>query len=65
MTSRMQRVVKKGTLKAHAFDRDDLDYWLGQSAEARISCVETLRRQYYGNAPRLQRVARVVRNPQR
>jgi len=43
----------------------DLEYWLGKTPQERISAVELLRRQQYGNRARLQRVARVIQLSQR
>jgi len=38
----------------------DLEYWLSKTPEERISAVEILRRQYYGNPERLQRTVRII-----
>ena len=58
----IKKVVKKQTLSEHSENsiQDDLEYWLGKSPRERIEAVEYLRRQYYGNSARLQRVARVI-----
>ena len=54
----IERVVSK-----HAIDEDstkrDLAYWLSRTPEERLSAVEILRRQYYGDSPRIQKVVRV------
>ena len=39
---------------------EDLAYWQNCTPEERISAVEILRRQYYGNSERLQRVCRII-----
>ena len=39
---------------------DDLSYWQNRPPDERISAVEILRRQYYGNSKGLQRVSRIV-----
>ena len=44
--------------------RDDLAYWLNKSPEERISTVEYLRRQYHGNAVRLQRTVKIIKQKQ-
>ena len=59
----MEKVIKKISLK----DRTnyDLEFWLSKTPEDRISAVEILRQQSYelenGNAPRLQRVIKRVK----
>ncbi len=42
-----------------------LAYWLGKTPAERVAAVETLRRQYYGNSARLQRVTRVIKRAPR
>ncbi len=61
----IQRLVKKHRLQERAATQDDLAYWLSKLTEERVATVDYLRRQYYGNATRLQRVARVVQHPPR
>ena len=61
----IQKVVKKYRLQERATTQDDLAYWLSKTPEERVATVDYLRRQYYGNATRLQRVARVVQRPPR
>jgi hypothetical protein len=41
--------------------RQNLQYWLSRTPEERLSAVEILRRQAYGNTQGLQRVVRVVK----
>ena len=59
----IQKVVKKHRLQERTTTQDDLAYWLSKTPEERVATVEYLRRQYYGNATRLQRVARVIQRP--
>jgi hypothetical protein len=59
----IQKIVKKHRLQDRTTTQDDLAYWLSKTPEERVAAVEYLRRQYYGNATRLQRVARVVQHP--
>ena len=61
----IQKIVKKHRLPDRAAPQDDLAYWLSKTPEERVATVDYLRRQYYGNAARLQRVARVVQRPPR
>jgi len=61
MSTRVEKVVERGSLGDPGGRDDDLRYWLAQSPEARLSCVEILRRQSYGDTPRLQRTVEVIR----
>ncbi len=61
----IQKIVKKYHLQERATTQADLAYWLNKTPEERVAIVDYLRRQYYGNATRLQRVARVVQRPSR
>ena len=61
----IQKIVKKHRLQEHTATQDDLAYWLSKTPEERVATVDYLRRQYYGNTTRLQRVARVVQRPPR
>jgi hypothetical protein len=56
----IQKVITKRK-KDDSSILDDLAYWQERSPEERISAVEILRRQYYGNSGRLQRVSRIVK----
>ena len=56
----------KPTVKKHNLDgfdeaKQNLEYWLSRSPEERLSAVEHLRKQAYGDLPRLQRVVRVLK----
>ena len=61
----IQKKVKKRGLREPASRNEDLAYWLSKTPEERVAAVEDLRRQYYGSAARLQRVARVIQRPPR
>ena len=55
----IERVVRIRKLDSDT-RREDLAYWLSRPLAERTAAVESLRRQYYGSAARLQRTARVV-----
>lgn len=59
----IEKAVKKRSLKDASSIQEDLAYWLSKKPAERIEAVEILRRQYFGNTARLQRVARVIRRP--
>ena len=61
----IKKVVFKRSLNEPSTSKRDLEYWLSKTPEERVSAVEFLRRQYYGNTGRLQRIARVVKRSQR
>jgi len=61
----IQKIVKKQHLHERTTTQEDLAYWLSKTPEERVATVDYLRTQYYGNATRLQRVARVVQRPPR
>lgn len=44
--------------------KENLEYWLSRPPEERLAVVDALRRQYYGDSQRLQRVVRVIRQAQ-
>ncbi|MCB0260442.1 MAG: hypothetical protein KDH97_16535 [Calditrichaeota bacterium] len=54
--------IKKLTDKDQILE--DLAYWLQKSPEERIAAVEFLRRQYYEDTPRLQRIVRIIQRIQ-
>jgi len=56
----IKKVVTKHRIKDINSIRNDLAYWLSKTPEERVSAVEYLRRQYYGNSTRLQRTARII-----
>lgn len=57
----MEKIVTRWELGDLAAAKADLAYWLSRSPEERLAAVEELRRRFYGDPPRLQRVARVFR----
>ena len=59
----IKKVITKKNIN-ESLIKEDLAYWLNKSPEERVSAVEYLRKQYYGNTARLQRSARVVQRPQ-
>ena len=61
----IEKVMTKTDLQEPQHGRADLSYWLKKTPEERVSAVEDLRRQYYGSALRLQRVARVIQRTAR
>lgn len=61
----MEKIVKIHTLKEHDSIAEDLKYWLSKTPQERLSAVEILRRQYYGDTARLQRVLRIVKREKR
>ena len=61
----IRKIVKKYRLQEWADTQDDLVYWRSKTPEERVATVDYLRRQYYGNATRLQGVARVIQRPPR
>ena len=61
----IQKVVTRRNVQELFSMQEDLAYWLSKTPQERIAAVDYLRRQYYGSAARLQRVARVVQRPPR
>ena len=55
--SMIKKIVKILNLKEKG---NDLSYWLSKSPKERIETVEILRKQYNGNAKRLQRVIKII-----
>ena len=63
------RLMIRKTVQKHRLDKDfeikqNLEYWLSRPPEERLAAVEFLRRQVYGDLPRLQRVVRVIKRSQ-
>jgi hypothetical protein len=56
----IERVVQVHRLDGCSEIRQNLEYWLSRPTEERLAAVEELRRQFYGDSQRLQRVARVI-----
>lgn len=61
----IRKVVRKYPVDSHSEIRQNLEYWLSRPAEERVAAVDELRRQFYGDSQRLQRVARVIRQEDR
>ena len=57
----IKKVVHKAKLSEHDEIKQNREYWLSKTPEERVSAVEILRRQVYGNSARLQRVAKVIK----
>jgi hypothetical protein len=55
----IEKVVRKERLSQFDEVKENLAFWLSKSPAERISAVEHLRRQWYGNPQRLQRTVRV------
>ena len=64
MKSMIRKVVQIHRMGSFSEIRQNLEYWLSRPPEERLTEVEELRREYYGDSPRLQRVARVVQQAQ-
>lgn len=61
----IQKTVTKRRVQALVSTKADVTYWLSKTPEERVVTVDYLRHQYYGNAARLQGVARVVQRSPR
>ncbi len=57
----IEKTVRKRKLNDPDQIREDREYWMSRPSSERISAVEILRRQYYGNTEGLQRVYRIVK----
>ena len=60
----IRKTVQKKDLDNYSEIRQNLEYWLSRPSEERLAAVDDLRREYYGDTHRLQRVARVVQQAQ-
>ena len=60
----IRKIVRKYDLDHYSEIKQNLEYWLSRPPEERLAAVDALRREYYGDLPRLQRVARVVQQTQ-
>jgi hypothetical protein len=61
----MEKKIKKTSLNNPKAVQEDLEYWLSRPPEERVSAVEVLRRQHYGDMGRIQKVIRKFRRPTR
>ena len=59
-----RKTVQKHDMDNYSEIRQNLEYWLSRPPEERLAAVDTLRRQYYGDSQRLQRVVRVIQQAQ-
>lgn len=57
----IEKIVRKRPLHDPSAQADDLAYWLSKTPEERLSAVEILRRQEYGEMGQMQRVVRIIR----
>ena len=57
-------MIKVAT-KVKRQDNSDLSFWLSKPVSERISCVETLRREYNGDSEGLQRIVKAVQRRKR
>jgi len=57
----IRKAVSKRKMERLDEAGQNLEYWLSRPVEERITAVEILRRQVYGDSPRLQRVVKVIR----
>ena len=60
----IRKTVQKHDLDNFSEIRQNLQYWLSRPPEERLEAVDALRREYYRDSHRLQRVARVVQQEQ-
>lgn len=58
----IRKVVVKRSLADRSADKEDIAYWLSRPPGERMEALERLRRHFYGNLPRLQRVARIIQH---
>jgi len=56
----IRKIVQIHRMDGYSEIRQNLEYWLSRPPEERLAAVEELRRAYYGDSHRLQRVARVI-----
>ncbi len=56
----IRKVAKLYHMAEYDEVRENLRYWLSCPPEERLAAVDELRRQFYGDSHRLQRVARVI-----
>jgi len=60
----IQKIVKKISLNDPDQIKSDLEYWLSRTPEERISAVEILRRQKYGDDLRVDKTICIIRRNQ-
>jgi hypothetical protein len=59
-----RKTVQKHDMNNFSEIRQNLEYWLSRPPEERLAAVDALRREYYGDSQRLQRVVRVIQQAQ-
>jgi hypothetical protein len=60
----IRKTVQKYDLDNFSEIKQNVGYWLSRPPEERLAAVDFLRRQYYGDSHRLQRVVRVIQQAQ-
>jgi len=60
----IRKVVQIHRMDDYSEVRQNLEYWLSRPVEERVAAVDELRREWYGDSQRLQRIARVVQQTQ-
>jgi flavorubredoxin len=60
----IRKIVAKHRVDSLSEVRQNFLYWSQKSPQERLSAVDFLRSQVYGNTERLQRAARVIQRPQ-
>ena len=61
----IEKVAIIRPLKDRSAEREDIEYWLSRPPGERMEAVEIMRREFHGDLPRLQRVARVIQRKKR
>ena len=59
----IRKVVHKHRMEPDYEIKQNLEYWLSRTPEERLSAVEILRRQMYGDSQRLKRTVKVIKRP--
>lgn len=57
----IEKVVVRRSLKDSDSSKEDLEYWLSRRPEERVEAVEFMRRVFYGDTGRIQKVVRVIK----
>ena len=57
----IKKVVTIRSLHDRSAEREDVAYWLSRPPGERMDAIEELRRHFYGELPRIPKVARVLR----
>ena len=59
----IERVISKHLLGQFSEIRQNLTFWQKKNTLERVHAVDFLRKMYYGDFERLQRVVRVIQRP--